>query len=456
MSTNDPNSSSAPKENLFTYLAHYFDLNDEKESERATIESIVADVDFRGTKAWILICAILIASLGLNVNSIPVIIGAMLISPLMGPIIGLGLGLGILDFALVRKALRNFAVATLTAIATSTLYFLLTPIASAQSELIARTQPTAFDVLIAFVGGAAGVLAGATRSKGNVIPGVAIATALMPPLCTAGYGLATGQLPFILGAFYLYIINSVFIGLATYVMIKVLKFRKVSFVNKEREKKLRYTVFAIVVCTAVPSVVLGYRLIETNFFEEQQKRFVMQEFKFPNTQMIRHSVSHHGDSSLIEVSLIGEELPESVIQAIRSKLSDYGLKRTDLKVRQGFGSINLDSFRSDIMHDISKSSSDYIKYQQLVIDSLSQELNRSKQLVTSATQIAEEIQALYPEVSEVQFAKSYNVETSDTRNIDTLTSVNIRSRNALSSDQQQRITRWIQKSLPSTQVYFAH
>lgn len=195
----------------------YFNIMPDKEDERQIVAQISSGVSFRGANLWVLIFAIFIASLGLNVNSPAVIIGAMLISPLMGPIIGMGLAVGINDVELLKRSARNFGVATLISVLTATVYFLLTPLGDARSELLARTSPTLYDVLIATCGGAAGIIALCTKGKGNVIPGVAIATALMPPLCTAGYGLATGHWLYFLGAFYLFFINTVFISLATYV-----------------------------------------------------------------------------------------------------------------------------------------------------------------------------------------------------------------------------------------------
>ena len=200
----------------------YFNLLNDREDEQQVIEQVSAGVVFRGTNLWILMFAILIASLGLNVNSTAVIIGAMLVSPLMGPIIGMGLAVGIGDYDLLRRALKNYGVATLISIVTATVYFVISPLGEARSELLARTSPTLFDVLIAFCGGAAGVLALTTKSKGQVIPGVAIATALMPPLCTAGYGLATAQWSYFFGAFYLFFINTVFIATATFLGVKLL------------------------------------------------------------------------------------------------------------------------------------------------------------------------------------------------------------------------------------------
>ena len=190
-----------------SFLGEYLDLRKDKDNELATVDSIRKGVEFKGANLWILIFAIFMASLGLNVNSTAVIIGAMLISPLMGPIMGFGLGLGIYDYDLIKRSFRNFATATVFSVITSTLFFLISPISEAQSELLARTQPTVYDVLIAFFGGLAGIVASSTKSKGNVIPGVAIATALMPPLCTAGFGLASGNLYYFFGAFYLYFIN---------------------------------------------------------------------------------------------------------------------------------------------------------------------------------------------------------------------------------------------------------
>ena len=194
-----------------SFLREYLDLRKDKDNELETIDSIRKGVEFKGANLWILIFAIFMASLGLNVNSTAVIIGAMLISPLMGPIMGVGLSVGMNDFELMKRSLKSFLITTAFSVTTATVYFLFTPIAEAQSELLARTSPTIYDVFIALFGGLAGVVALSTKEKGNVIPGVAIATALMPPLCTAGYGLASGNLIYFLGAFYLYFINSVFI-----------------------------------------------------------------------------------------------------------------------------------------------------------------------------------------------------------------------------------------------------
>lgn len=270
-------------QNIKNFFSRVFDIRQEKENEQETILAIKKDVDFN---LWVLIFAIFIASLGLNTNSTAVIIGAMLISPLMGPIMGFGLGLGIYDFELIKQSARTFALATLFSIITSTCYFFISPISEAQSELLARTQPTLYDVLIAFFGGLAGIVACSTKSKGNVIPGVAIATALMPPLCTAGFGLATGNFYYFFGAFYLYIINSVFISLATFMVVRLLKYPKKEQVNKDRQKKVTRYVGILVILTIVPSLFLSYKLVRTTYFNQRALEFINNELAFPNTQVL--------------------------------------------------------------------------------------------------------------------------------------------------------------------------
>ena len=241
-----------------SFLGEYLDLRKDKDNELATVDSIRKGVEFKGANLWILIFAIFMASLGLNVNSTAVIIGAMLISPLMGPIMGVGLSVGLNDFELMKRSLKSFLITTAFSVTTATIFFLLAPIAGSQSELLARTSPTIYDVFIALFGGLAGVVALSTKEKGNVIPGVAIATALMPPLCTAGYGLASGNLIYFLGAFYLYFINSVFISLATFLGVRVMHFQRKEFVDKTREKTVRKYIVLIVVLTMCGAMIWGW------------------------------------------------------------------------------------------------------------------------------------------------------------------------------------------------------
>ena len=241
------------------FLRGRFSLDEDKAQRDEVVASISKGVVFRGVNLWVLIFATMIASLGLNVNSAAVIIGAMLISPIMGPIMGIGLSLGINDFELLKKSLRNYALMFVVAIVTSTAYFLVSPLSSNSSELLARTVPTTYDVLIALFGGLAGIVAQTRQDRtSTVIPGVAIATALIPPLCTAGFGLATGQIRFFFGAFYLFFINSVFIALATYAMVRFLKYEKKAFIDKVRERNVKRLMMVITLVTFIPSVVIGF------------------------------------------------------------------------------------------------------------------------------------------------------------------------------------------------------
>ena len=340
------------------FFGEYLDLRKDKDNEALIVESIRNGVEFKGTNLWILIFAIFIASLGLNVNSTAVIIGAMLISPLMGPIMGVGLAIGQNDFELLKRSLKSYLVATVFSVITSTIYFSLTPLDEVQSELLARTSPTIYDVLIALCGGLAGIIALSTKEKGNVIPGVAIATALMPPLCTAGYGLATGNLIYFLGAFYLYFINSVFISLATFLGVRVMHFQRKEFVDKNREKKVRKYIVLIAILTMCPAVYLTVGIVQDTFFESAANRFVNEQLSFENTQVLDKKIHHEGKGHEIRVVLIGQEVPEASIAIARSKMKDYKLDNTKLIVLQGMNNeaVDISSIRAMVMEDFYKNS----------------------------------------------------------------------------------------------------
>jgi uncharacterized hydrophobic protein (TIGR00271 family) len=267
-----------------------FRLLKEKEEFSVVRSTIDEDAIFSGTNLWILFFAILVASLGLNMNSTAVIIGAMLISPLMGPIVGLGFGVAVNDLPLIKKASRNYAFAAGVGLAASTIYFLISPIDEAHSEILSRTLPTIYDVLIAFFGGFAGIIALASKHKGNVIPGVAIATALMPPLCTAGYGLATWQLNYFLGAFYLYLINSVFIAAATLITAYLLRFPIKKYADPKAERKERLIIWSVIIVTLLPSLYLGYDLVGQYKFRTRAEKFVETEAKFPNDYLLSKQI----------------------------------------------------------------------------------------------------------------------------------------------------------------------
>ena len=311
-----------------------FRLNDEKENVQIVIESIRNGIEFKGVNLWILVFAIFIASLGLNVNSTAVIIGAMLISPLMGPIMGLGLGMAINDLALLRKSIFNYLFAAGVGLATSTIYFLLSPLNEAHSEILARTSPNIYDVLIALFGGFAGILATSTKQKGNVIPGVAIATALMPPLCTAGYGLATLKFAFFFGAFYLFLINTVFIALATLITARVLKFPFIHLPEKKAEKKVERIIWGVVIITLLPSIYFGYDIVRQNKFQLKATQFIENEAIFPNDYLLKKTID--AKNKVIILTYGGQLIEEKEINILKRKLAKYNLEKTTLEIRQGF------------------------------------------------------------------------------------------------------------------------
>jgi len=338
---------------ILLFFRDRFDLHEGKEDELETIDYIKKNIEFKGANLWILIFAIFVASVGLNVNSTAVIIGAMLISPLMGPIMGIGMAAGINDFELLKRSLKNLGIAVLISILTSTFYFSFTPLIDAQSELLARTEPSIWDVLIALFGGLAGIVAGSRKEKSNAIPGVAIATALMPPLCTAGYGLATGNLYYFFGAFYLFFINSVFISLSTYLIVRFMKFPKKEFLDRDREKTVKRYITIFTLLTVVPSIYLAYNIVTRTIWEKSAKQFMTTEMDFPKSQVIASTLNYDTDSSTIEISMVGERIEEEEIMRLQNKLKAFSLNKTYLKIKQsGDGTPDLNMLRSDVLKDL--------------------------------------------------------------------------------------------------------
>lgn len=426
------------------FLSRHFDLRQEKEDEEETIESLKKGVEFRGTNLWVLIFAIFLASLGLNTNSTAVIIGAMLISPLMGPIMGFGLGLGITDFDLVKRSLRNYLTATLFSVVTATIYFLISPISEAQSELLARTSPTIYDVLIAFFGGLAGIVAGSTKSKGNVIPGVAIATALMPPLCTAGFGLATGNLSYFLGAFYLYFINTVFISLSTYIVVRVLKYPNKEFLDKKRAMVVRRYMMVIVTCTIIPSLYLTYRVLRNTVFDEQVRSFVNKELDFPNTQVLSRTVAvDTAGRKALNVVLLGDEVPDMMIETARARMRDYGLGGIGLNIQQGFGSdVDINELKSVLMKDLYKNNEELVRAQAAQIDSLKHTVDRYRRASHLALSLTPELRVLYPQVERLACTPTIIANTVQDKP-DTVLLVYVKVKNALTPDEQRKLSQWM-------------
>ena len=408
------------------YVKEYFDLREELDDEKTAVEAVMDGVSFKGSNIIILIIAIFIASLGLNTNSAAVIIGAMLISPLMGPIIGMGFGVGTYDFDLIKRSFRNLAVAAMFSVLASALYFFISPVSEGRSELLARTSPTIYDVLIGFFGGLAGIVALACKKKGNVIPGVAIATALMPPLCTAGYGLATWQLQYFFGAFYLFLINSIFIGFATTVGVKFLGFKDRSFVEEITKNKVRKYVTTIIVMTLLPSIWLTFTMVRDSYFENSANNFINTEFVFPNTQVLNKSVGVKDGKKFIKVTLIGEKLnTDSLHVAMMKKLDEnHWLRGAKLSIQQGVAigasnPLNSREITTSMFNEIYADNQKKIALQAEQIDSLKMRMAMETELERLAQQLAPEIKILFPRVDDIALSRNVFCSISN-NNVDTV------------------------------------
>jgi uncharacterized hydrophobic protein (TIGR00271 family) len=377
-------------------------LGDDMDQE-GTIEIIKKDMIFRGYVVWILVCSIFIASIGLNLNSTAVIIGAMLISPLMAPILAIGLSVGTNDWDTLKRALKNFGVMVVVALMTSTLYFLITPLQEAQPELLSRTSPTFLDALIAIFGGLAGIIGISRRSRGNVIPGVAIATALMPPLCTAGYGLANGQWSFFFGAFYLFTLNSIFIAGATFIIVRYLKFPLVSFVNSVTEKKVKRYMVVFVIVVILPSAWIFYGLVKETIFLGRVETFITQNLEIEGTEVISKKITYTDTISRIDIFIMGEPIAEQTRKQLEKTMLDKGLENTVLKIHQPkdvsselAGKLSKE-VRVGILEDLYKRNEDLMSEKNQRITDLENQVFQYQKGVIPFEGLSKEMTALYPD-----------------------------------------------------------
>lgn len=447
------------------FLQDRFNLDEDKASEQETIEEIKKGVVFRGTNLWVLMFAIMVASVGLNVNSPAVVIGAMLISPLMGPIMGVGLGVGINDFELIVKALRNLGIAVGISVLTSALYFWISPLNDAQSELLARTSPTLWDVLIALFGGLAGIVAGSRREKSNAIPGVAIATALMPPLCTAGYGLATGQWNFFFGAFYLFFINSVFISFSTYLIVRLLKFKPKEFVDPARETKVRRYILLFIFLTVIPSIITAYLVVSESLFERQANLFVQAELKFDNCQIISKQFYFSRKQKRIEVALYGEPVSTELIQRAEEQLPQYHLNDVVLLVRQGATptdeGINVQTIeamnmqmRAGIIEDLYKRNEEALKGKDDQIRLLEEEVLRLRSRDLPTAELATEMKAINSNLKELLVVQSYTAQVQDSMSTDTVYLAYTTWQQPIRRRERTQVEDWLKARLKTEKLRF--
>ncbi len=442
----------------------------------ATIEGIKRDISFRGHTAWILMFSILIASIGLNVNSTAVIIGAMLISPLMGPILGIGLAVGTQDNETLLRSLKNLGIAVSLSLITSTLYFTLTPLDIEQTELLARTRPTILDVLIALFGGFAGIIAGSRKEKSSVIPGVAIATALMPPLCTAGYGLASLKFHYFLGALYLFFINSVFISLSTFLVVRYLKFPLVEYVSELQRKRSRYILISLMIITIVPSSIIFYHVIQETRFKVNAERFIAEKCDFVESELLNYKLDYSSKLSTIELYYIGKRVSGEQKDYLQDQLAEYNLVPSrilpiadsiqliihqsgavDQDLEEKFTEFNQE-LRANLLEEIYMQNQDLIQNKDKRIRFLENEMLRvSRRDTMPYEQLSREISFHFPAVEKFGFAQTIEITSpKDSLLRDTIPVFLIHmDENVNSSTRQQQmedVTRWLRIRLNNPEV----
>jgi len=421
---------------LFSNFFHdIFSIN-EGTDYTGTIEVIKRDIVFKGRSIWILIASIFIASIGLNQNSTAVVIGAMLISPLMGPILGIGLSVGTNDWNTFKRSGKFFLIAVVISVLTSTIYFLITPLKEVNSELFARTQPTLLDVFVGFFGGMAGIVAGSSKEKTNVIPGVAIATALMPPLCTAGYGLATWQMSYFVGAFYLFFINSVFISISTFIVVKYLRFPLMNYVSPGKEKKIRMYIIIFVIIIIIPSANIFWNVIQESRFNFRADSFIEENFDSYKSDIIYTNIIYSDTISYIDIYLTEQIFSDAQILDFKDKLALYGLSNkgsgirvtdsTALNFHQENNNIDTlvnkiehigedihDKLRVGILEDIYKKQEGIIQGKNTQIEFLENQLVSIKKDTLPLQSLKKELSVQYPKIEQFAFAKTIELNDSD-------------------------------------------
>ena len=407
---------------LKLFFKELLDLREETDRE-TTIENVKTDISIKGHNAWILIFSIFVASIGLNVSSAAVVIGAMLISPLMGPIVGLGLSVAINDVETLKKSLINLGVMVALSVITAYLYFSISPLTKETPELLARTYPTILDVLIAIFGGLALIVAKTKKgTMASVIFGVAIATALMPPLCTVGYGLAIGNINYAGGAIYLFSINAVFIALTTFLIAKILRFPMVKYANSKRRKRIAQIATSISVIVIVPSIILFLNLLKVQVFENKAKEFITTSIKHKGAVILKSNQDY--DLNTIEVYLIGRLVPESVIDIWREELRENSsLNNAKLEIFQAAdqsGDMAQElsgKLKFDILDELYEKNEQLLKDKEAKIKFLEDQLTSMKVKELKFDEISKEVKMNYSEIQSISY---YNKVTTNFRTTDTV------------------------------------
>ena len=411
---------------------------------QATNENIRKNIAFKGPTVYILFFAVVIASVGLNVNSIPVIIGAMLISPLMGPIIGFGHGLGTGDSELLLSSFKNLCVMIGISLLASILYFLVTPLEiDNPTELLARTRPTIYDVMIALFGGLAGTLETARKEKGTVLSGVAIATALMPPLCTVGYGIANLSWKYTIGASFLFIINCIFIALAAYIMAKFLKFPNVN--NQPNHAKYKYITYIIIAGMIATSIYTGYNVIKENNFLKVANKFVRKNQSIGKTYIYDYNVNTVNTPYTLELRLAGESLSAQTREMFYRDAESVGIMRNQLHIVED-ATIQFEKFNeTEIVKNLIQSNEEQLKQRDDSIRVLNNSLEQYIKLQLPVKQLAAELMTQLPSVKDVVFTRGERM----TRQSDLSEQivVIVYSDEKINHEEIDRLTQWLKVRL---------
>ncbi|WP_053991695.1 DUF389 domain-containing protein [Mangrovimonas sp. TPBH4] len=434
-----------------TFLSELLDFREDTDRD-ATIESIKNDIPFQGATAWILICSIFVASIGLNANSTAVVIGAMLISPLMGPILGVGLSIGINDIDTLKKSLINLATMIVLSLLTAFMFFYIFPLSEDNSELLGRVKPDIRDVLIAFFGGLALIIAKTKRGTiASVIFGVAIATALMPPLCTAGYGLAKGNITYFLGAMYLFTINTIFIALATFLVVKVLRFPMLKYANSQKRKMIARAASILAVIVMVPAIWTFILVLNQSNWERDVRNFLNNEIvsPLPHPDYMKKNANYqylNGENSIIELNSFGlDDISEETIAVLENRMKAYkALKNTTLFVNQN-RSKNLDNLK--YMEQIRyRDSIDLMSQGQRIVflEGELKKLNKLEKNLIPFEELTKEVKINYEDVDRISYS---NVITSNFKKIDTLSVFTVDWNDKLKEkdipERQKRLEEWL-------------
>jgi uncharacterized hydrophobic protein (TIGR00271 family) len=414
---------------------------DNHSDSKVTTDSIKKNIEFSGPAVWILFFSIIIASAGLNINSIPVIIGAMLISPLVGPIMGIGLSMGINDSFLLKKSLKNLGIMVVISILASTAFFLISPLALDEPiELLARTKPTLYDVIIALFGGLAGIMGTFRKEKGNIIAGVAVATALMPPLCTAGFGIATGNPGYFAGAIYLFFINSVFIALSAYMLVRYLKFPYVKEPEAILQKKLKKNLIIIIAIFVLPGIYTTYVVIKENRFSQSARQFVKENRIIGKSFIYDYSVDHSKYPSVLNISFAGEPLGMNEKKMLYQKLEEKGILRSQLNINE------ILSFNSDTDNEVIKNMFNIkqaeVSRKDSVINSLQKDLEDLKNKELPANKIYNEILAQYPGITSFSVARGNELNIKSGNPEEQVVLV-IKWKRKITQDDVTKLERWL-------------